>query len=220
MRTALDVTQALLARAVPHEVVRLRRRITSADELPDALGLDGGCVAVRLLAVVRGGRRTWTAVLVPSGAEPDAGALAAALGSTDVRPATAAETQAVTRFPAGLVSPAALPAGVEVVADAALGRTDVVYVAAGEGGVAVGVRTRDLLVAVGARAATLSPTPLPVPAPRYADIVELDRPVVEVFPAEPARSDESADDGAGSLPAVPAGALPAVLPRQPRRPRA
>ncbi|HWH30375.1 MAG TPA: YbaK/EbsC family protein [Mycobacteriales bacterium] len=205
MRTSVDVSQALLARAVPHEVVRLARRISCADELPGALGLVDGCVAVRLYAVSRGGRRSWAAVLVPSGADPDPCALAAALGSDDVRPATVAETNAVTGFPAGLVSPAGLPPGVEVLADAAIGRTDVVYAAAGEGGVAVGVRTRDLLVAAGARAATLSPAP--GAAPRFADIVELDPRSAEGWAADPAAGPAAADpastDPAGRT-AVPA----------------
>lgn len=199
MRTALDVSQALLAAGIRHEVVRLRRRITTADDLPGALGLVDGCIAVRLYAVDRQGRRSWTAVLVPSGADPDPRALAAAVGSDDVRPATTAETNTVTGFSAGLVSPVPLPPGVEVVADAAIGRTDVVYAAAGEGGVAVGVRTRDLLVAAGARAAALSPAPLPVPGPRFADIVELDLgsavPSAEVLPVGPDAGDVLVDPG-------------------------
>jgi prolyl-tRNA editing enzyme YbaK/EbsC (Cys-tRNA(Pro) deacylase) len=180
VRTALDVHRHLLAHDVPHEIVRLTRRIADADELPTALGLSAGCVAVRVYAVTRLNRThltstSWAAVLVPAGAVPHPASLAQALAARDVRPATDEETNAVTGFPAGLVSPAALPDDVEVLADAAIGGTDVVYAAAGEGGVALGVRTRDLLVAVGARAATLSPAPVPVPAPRYADIVDLDR---------------------------------------------
>jgi hypothetical protein len=183
VRTALDVHRALLERGVAHEVVRLRTRITSADDLPSALGLgaDGGCLAVRLYAVVPppsglGGDAPprWVAVLVPAGKLPDPVALLTALDAGCVRPATPAETNAVTGYADGLVSPADLPAGVEVLADAAVGATDVVYTAAGEGGVALGVRTRDLLVACGARAASLAPAPVPLPEPRFADIVDLD----------------------------------------------
>lgn len=175
MRTALDVHRDLLARDVPHEIVRLARRVVDADELPAALGLTAGCVVVRLYAVTRPRGASWAAVLVPAGALPHPALLAEALGARAVRPATDEETNAVTGFQAGLVSPACLPDDVEVLADAAIGGEDVVYTAAGEGGVALGVRTRDLLVAVRARAATLSPARMPVPAPRYADIVDLDR---------------------------------------------
>ncbi|HWG93432.1 MAG TPA: YbaK/EbsC family protein [Mycobacteriales bacterium] len=187
MRTALDVHRALLERGVAHEVVRLRTRVSSADDLPSALGLgaDGGCLAVRLYAVVPppGGlgppddgvaAPRWVAVLVPAGKLPDPVALLAALDAGCVRPATPGEVNAVTGYADGLVSPADLPAGVEVLADAAVGLTDVVYTAAGEGGVALGVRTRDLLVACGARAASLAPAPVPLPEPRFADIVDLD----------------------------------------------
>ncbi|HVM28821.1 MAG TPA: YbaK/EbsC family protein [Mycobacteriales bacterium] len=182
MRTALDVHRELLARDVPHEIVRLPQRITTADDLPFSLGMPVGCVAVRLYRVVRpeapdlGGqdRAAFVAVLVPAGAVPDVDALLALLDAAGVEPLPPAEVSALTGCPDGLVSPVGLPAGVEVLADAAVGATDVLYAAAGEGRVALGVRTRDLLVAVGARVGTLTPSPLPVPRARYADIVDLD----------------------------------------------
>ena len=179
MRTALDVHRFLLAADVPHEMVRLDQRITTADDLPDSLGPGVCCVAVRLYHVSRWmgvtPRPTWAAVLVPAGAVPDRRLLLLALGAEDVRPATASEANSATGYPSELVSPVALDSDVEVLADTALGVSDVVYVAAGEGGLALGIRTRDLLVAVGARAATLTPARLPVPRPRFADIVDLDR---------------------------------------------
>jgi Cys-tRNA(Pro)/Cys-tRNA(Cys) deacylase len=175
VRTALDVHRDLLARDVPHEIVRLRQRVTTSDELPDALDLPTGCLAVRVYAAVRaGGRTAFVAVVVPAGAVPDPAALLGALGADSVRLATAAEVNAATDYPAELVSPVGLPADVEVLVDAAVGGSEVVYTAAGEGGVALGVRTRDLLVAVGAKAATLTPVRVPLPEPRYADIVDLD----------------------------------------------
>lgn len=174
MRTALDVHRELLARDVPHEVVRLRRRVSSADELPGVLGLRGGCVAVRLYQVTRRSpSRGWAAVLVPAGEVPDPAALLTALDAESVRPATATEANTVTGFANGLVSPVCLPAEVEVLADAALGSTDVVYAATGEPSLALGIRVLDLLVTVDARAATLTSAPA-VPEPRFADIIDLD----------------------------------------------
>jgi prolyl-tRNA editing enzyme YbaK/EbsC (Cys-tRNA(Pro) deacylase) len=121
VRTALDVHRELLARDVPHEVVRVRRRLATADDLPAALGLDAGCVAVRLYRVTRRPSRAprpgWAAVLVPAGAVPDPAALLDALDAESVRPATGAETNSTTGYPAGLVSPVGLPADVEVLAD-------------------------------------------------------------------------------------------------------
>lgn len=179
MRTALDVHRALLTRDVPHEIVRLQRRIAGADELPSALGLRDGCIAVRLYAVrPRRGPERLVAVLVPAGAVPEHGALLSALSATadgsEVELAPDALVSAVTRFAPGLVSPVPLPPDVEVLADAAVGATEVVYAPAGEGGVALGVRTRDLLVAVGARAAALTSARVPAPASQYADILDLD----------------------------------------------
>jgi Cys-tRNA(Pro)/Cys-tRNA(Cys) deacylase len=184
VRTALDVHRDLLARDVPHEIVRLGTRITCADELPQALGLTAGCLAVRMHVADRRGRPArLVAVLVPAGALPEPVALLRALDADAARPATTAEVNAATDSPEGLVCPVGLPPEVEVLADAAVGGTEVVYTATGEGGVALGVRTRDLLVAVGARAATLTPGPLPVPLPRYADIVDLDARVRTDAPA-------------------------------------
>jgi Cys-tRNA(Pro)/Cys-tRNA(Cys) deacylase len=175
VRGALDVHRELLARAVPHEVVRLPTRVLSADELPEALGLETGCIAVRVYLVSRPGRPAATAaVLVPAGAVPEPGALLEALDATSVRPATAGEVNLLTGFAAELVSPICLPPEVEVLADAAVGADDVVYATVGEGGLALGIRTRDLLVAAGARAASLTPAPLPPGQRRYADVVELD----------------------------------------------
>jgi prolyl-tRNA editing enzyme YbaK/EbsC (Cys-tRNA(Pro) deacylase) len=178
VKGALDVHQELLAGDVPHEMVRLPTPVTHADELPRALGLVAGCLAVRCYTVTRRRGTAFAAVLVPAGTVPDPGALLDALDATAVRPATTAEVNASTDFAAGLVSAVALPASVEVIADAAVGVTDVVYTAVGEGGVALGVRTRDLLVAVGARVASLTAAPRPADVEydtsRWADVVDLD----------------------------------------------
>src|SRR5207248_11775421 len=49
MKDALDVHRSLLAREVPHEVVRLPRPAWSADDIPEVLGLPPErCVTVRL----------------------------------------------------------------------------------------------------------------------------------------------------------------------------
>ena len=162
MRGALDVHRELLARDVPHEVVRLSSRAGSADDLPRLLGVAAGCVAVRCYEVVRDGRPdAFAAVLVPAGRVPDPAALLEALGARAVRPASAALVNAVTAYAAGLVSPFCLPPHVELLADTALGASDVSWCALGEGGTALGIRTRDLLVATGTRVATL---PAPVRA--------------------------------------------------------
>ena len=156
MRAALDVHRDLLARGVPHEVARLRGRAASADDLPRLLDLRTGCVAVRVYEVVREDARSIAAVLVPAGSLPDPLALLEALDACTVRLAPDDVVNDRTRYAAGLVSPVCLPEDVEVLADAALGASDVSWCAIGEGGVALGIRTVDLLVASGARVAALS----------------------------------------------------------------
>ena len=159
MRGALDVHRELLARDVPHEVVRLPSRVATADDLPVALGLELGCVAVRCYLVERSGRCSFAVVLVPAGAVPGPESLLDALAARSVRPARPEQVNATTDYAAGLVCPVGLPADVEVLADAALERCPTSYCALGEGGVALGIRTRDLLDVVGARTAVLTDRP-------------------------------------------------------------
>ena len=156
MRGALDVHRELLARDVPHEVVRLPARLVSADDLPAALDLSDGCVAVRCYLVERAGRTTFAAVLVPAGLVPGPSALLDALGARSVRPARPEQVNAATDYAAGLVCPVGLPPDVEVVVDTALTASPTSYCALGEGGVALGIRTVDLLEVLDAPAAALT----------------------------------------------------------------
>ena len=177
MRGALDVHRELLARDVPHEVVRLRgTAAVDADDLPRALDVDpASCVAVRCYVTDLG----LVAVMVAAGVVPDPRALLDAVGARTLRSAGPDEVNAGTDYAAGLVSPVALPPEVLLVADAAVAARDVVYCPVGEGGVALGIRTDDLLRAVGARVAALSALPMPPagPAPWSggARVIDLDR---------------------------------------------
>jgi Cys-tRNA(Pro)/Cys-tRNA(Cys) deacylase len=165
VKGALDVHRELLARDVPHEMVRLRGRATTADDLPRLLGLPRGCVAVRCYEVVRAGGAGFAAVLVPAGRVPEPTALLDALQARAVRPARPDAVNAATDYVAGLVGPVCLPPQVELLADTALGESGVCYCPVGEAEVVLGIRTRDLLVATGARVATLTgPGPLAEPA--------------------------------------------------------
>ena len=161
MKGALDVHRELLARDVPHEMVRLPGRAGSGDDLPRLLALPRGCVTVRCYTVTRDGGAAFAAVLLPAGRAPEPSALLAALDARAVTPARADVVNAVTDYAAGLVSPLCLPAHVELLADAALGESDVCYCPVGEAQVVLGIRTRDLLVTTGARVTALTgPAPL------------------------------------------------------------
>ena len=169
---ALVVHRVLLARDVPHEMVRLRSRATTADDLPRLLGLVSGCVAVRCYEVFRGDGTGFAAVLVPAGRLPQPSALLDALGAHAVRPARPDAVNAMTDYAAGLVGPLCLPPEVELLADTAVGVSDVSYCAVGEGEVVLGIRTRDLLVTTGARAASLTG---PGTGGDLAQVLDLDR---------------------------------------------
>lgn len=172
MKGALDVHRELLARDVPHEMVRLSGRAGSGDDLPRLLGLPRGCVVVRCYTVTRDSGTGFAAVLVPAGRAPEPAALLSALGARAATPAPPEAVNAVTDYAAGLVSPLCLPARVELLADAALGESDVCYCPVGEAQVVLGIRTRDLLVTTGARVATLT-GPAPLVDPPHEPHLEL-----------------------------------------------
>lgn len=172
VKGALDVHRELLARDVPHEMVRLRARATTADDLPRLLGLTHGCVAVRCYEVSRRSGPVFAAVLVPAGRLPQPGALLEALDAESLRAARPDAVNAATDYAHGLVGPVCLPPEVELLADSALGRSDVSYCAVGEGQVVLGIRTRDLLVATRARATSLTGSVL---GGDLAEVLDLDR---------------------------------------------
>ena len=78
------------------------------------------------------------------------------------RTATPDEINLHTGFSAAFVSPIGLPEDVVVLADDAVTANALVYVATGEGGVALGIGTRDLLVATRARVAPLTSRPMDI----------------------------------------------------------
>ena len=164
MKSALDVHRELLAAGVAHEMVRVRGSVQSADDLPLGLGVDReSCVAVRCyVASLPSGHEAFVAVLVRAGDTPDPSSLLTALQAVAVRAATAGEVNTATDYAAPLVCPIGLDERVVLLADAALGSTDVLYTPTGESGVALGIHTRDLLVAAGARATALTAPPLVV----------------------------------------------------------
>jgi Cys-tRNA(Pro)/Cys-tRNA(Cys) deacylase len=142
MKDALDVHRSLLAREIPHEIVRLPRPVVSADEIPDALGLASQrCVAVRMyLADDRP-----VAVLVRAGTVPHPAAVLTATRTRTLCSARPEYVNELTDFAAELVSPLLLPAEITVLADACIGHSDVVYAPTGDGGTAVGIASRWLL---------------------------------------------------------------------------
>jgi Cys-tRNA(Pro)/Cys-tRNA(Cys) deacylase len=152
MKDALDVHRSLLAREIPHEIVRLPRLVLSAEEIPTVLGLPTErCVAVRLYHA----DERLVAVIVRAGEVPHPGAVLAAAGANTLRSARADLINQVTDFPAPLVCPVVVPDSVSVLADTCVGHVDVVYAPTGDGGTALGIPTRWLLTASRASVAEL-----------------------------------------------------------------
>jgi len=173
MKDALDVHRSLLAREIPHEIVRLPRPVASADEIPDALGLASQrCVVVRMY--VADDRPV--AVIVRAGTTPHPGAVLAAARSRALRSARPELVNELTDFAAPLVSPLLLPDSVLVLADACVGHTEVVYAPTGDTGTAVGIASRWLLTA--SRAAV---TELCLPEPPAAATADLDEELAEAL---------------------------------------
>jgi prolyl-tRNA editing enzyme YbaK/EbsC (Cys-tRNA(Pro) deacylase) len=144
MKDALDVHRSLLAREVPHEIVRLPRPVAGADDIPDALGLaPQRCVAVRMYVA----DEQPVAVIVRAGTIPHPGAVLTAARARTLRPALPEMVNELTDFAATLVSPFLLPEQVLVLADACVGHSDVVYAPTGDSGTAVGIASRWLLTA-------------------------------------------------------------------------
>ena len=169
MKDALDVHRSLLAREVPHEVVRLPRLVLSADEIPDVMGLPAErCIATRIYHC----DDHLVAVLVRATEQPHPGAVLAALRGRSLRAAEPGVVNAVTDFAATLVSPLLLPGDMPVLADACVGHVDVVYAATGDGGTVIGIPSRWLLTATGAVVAELcSPSS---PTVDLADDIDID----------------------------------------------
>lgn len=173
MLDALDVHRSLLAREVPHEVVRLPRLVLSADEIPEAMGLPADrCVAVRMYLA----DEAPVAVVVRAGETPHPGAVLAAVGARALRAARPDDVNMITDFAASLVSPVLLPESVTVLADSCVGLADVVYAPTGDGGTALGIASRWLLTSSRAAVAELCVPSSPTVdlADELQDAMELD----------------------------------------------
>lgn len=144
MKDALSIHRLLLERQTTHEIVRLRRPITSADELPEVLDLPAmRCLCTRLYVHQESGQLT--AVIVTAGRRPPMTAVASALGVLAVCPASADLINRATDYAADLVAPLMLPDDITMLVDQqAANLDDIVYTATGEACTALGIHTLDL----------------------------------------------------------------------------
>ncbi|MFI7438949.1 aminoacyl-tRNA deacylase [Nonomuraea indica] len=147
MKDALAIHRWLLAHQVHHEIVRLPRPITGADELPGAVSAPPGrCVAVTTFEVATRMEEEVVAVVSSVAAPPLPGVVGGLLGVRRVRPASAFTVNAATDYAAGLVCPLLLPAGLRILIDDRLRPdTEPIFTATGERHTALRIRALDLL---------------------------------------------------------------------------
>ncbi len=166
---AMDVHRELLAREIPHEIVRLPRVVLNASELPDALRLPPPqCISTRIYFV----DEVPTAIAVPALSTPEPRAILAALDAMTLRPATSEQTNELTRYAAGLVSAAMLPPGIPLFIDARIDMTGIVYLPTGDTGTALGISGMTLFGLTRGRLAHLVDVPV-IELPHDASRVHL-----------------------------------------------
>ncbi|MFC0864435.1 hypothetical protein ACFHYQ_19265 [Sphaerimonospora cavernae] len=118
MKDALAIHRRLLARQIHHEIVRLPRPLTCADELPEMLdATPEACARVSVFEVPTRGRMEPVAVVGAVAAHPTPQAVGAVLHARDVRPASSFLVNSVTDYPDRLVCPLLLPDDLRVLVD-------------------------------------------------------------------------------------------------------
>jgi prolyl-tRNA editing enzyme YbaK/EbsC (Cys-tRNA(Pro) deacylase) len=144
MKDALSLHRLLLERQTDHEIIRLPRGISSADELPEVLDLPPGrCLCTRLYA--RPKEYLLAAAIVAAGTWPAQEIVAEVLNVATVAPACDDLVNEATGYAAGLVAPLMLPEEVTILVDQDVcGADEVVYIATGEACTALGIHTLDL----------------------------------------------------------------------------
>jgi prolyl-tRNA editing enzyme YbaK/EbsC (Cys-tRNA(Pro) deacylase) len=151
MKDALAIHRWLLAHQIHHEIVRLPRPMTCADELPETVSAaPERCVAVTVFEVTtKIGREVVVAVVSPVGDPPQPDTLGALLDVRKVRPARAFLVNSATDYAAGLVSPLLLPDDLTVLIDNRIKPDNKpVFLPTGERHNAISMRALDLLALV------------------------------------------------------------------------
>lgn len=157
MKDALAIHRWLLAHQVHHEIVRLPRPMTCADELPETISAaPGRCVVVTVFeGVTRLGREN-VAVVSTVAAPPKPGVVGGLVGARKVHPAPAFVVNSVTDYAAGLVCPLLLPPSLPVLIDDRIRRdAEPLFTATGERHTALTMRAVDLLTLLTGKMADL-----------------------------------------------------------------
>lgn len=163
MKDALAIHRWLLAHQVHHEIVRLPRPMTCADELPQTISVPPArCVTVTVFEVSAKPGREAVAVISTAATPPRPGAVGGLLGGRRVRPAPAFLVNSATDYAAGLVCPLLLPGDLRVLVDDRLSTdTEPVFTATGERHTALSLRAYDLVTLLSGKTVDLR-----IPRPR------------------------------------------------------
>ncbi|GAA2891498.1 hypothetical protein GCM10010517_55900 [Streptosporangium fragile] len=158
MKDALAIHRWLLAHQVHHEIVRLPRAMTCADELPEVLSANPAvCVGVTVYEVTTRIGHEPVAVVTSVGSPPRPGVVGGVLGARRVRQAPDYTVNAATDYAAGLVCPLLLPDGLTVLVDERLTGTAMpVYTPTGERRTALLIRADHLLTLVSGKIVDLT----------------------------------------------------------------
>ncbi|HTX70687.1 MAG TPA: YbaK/EbsC family protein [Thermoleophilia bacterium] len=148
MRSFTDVSEALVAAGLPHEIIHLPSSSRTAQLAADALGVAVPDV-VKSLVFLADGRAVVT--LVPGDATVDTLALARELGVHEVTLARGREVREWTGYKPGAVPPVGLATALPVVADPGVFVPEVVYCGGGTSTAVLRARSAGLKALVAPR---------------------------------------------------------------------
>ncbi|MGH2710931.1 MAG: aminoacyl-tRNA deacylase [Actinomycetota bacterium] len=153
MRNSVDVHNFLLERQVPHELVPVRGRFRSADNIAAVLGLEPQQVGK---VVILGASKGLVAVLLPANSEPDMRRVAIAAPTPTLQALSSDEISDATQYLAESVPPVGLPEGTKAIMDHGLAEQEILYFAGGESSTLLKIRPGDLQSASGAKVAKVA----------------------------------------------------------------
>jgi prolyl-tRNA editing enzyme YbaK/EbsC (Cys-tRNA(Pro) deacylase) len=153
MRNSVDVHNFLLERGVAHEMVPVRGRLRSPDQIAAVLGLEPEQVGK---VVILGASKGLVAVIVSSHRQVDMRRVAVAAPTPTLRELSSDEVTDATDFFAESVPPVGLPAGTRAIMDSGLSEQQVLYFAGGEASTLLKIRPEDLRGATDAKVARVA----------------------------------------------------------------
>ena len=147
MRSSIDVHNHLLDEDVPHEISQLPGPLRDLTTAPGVLGLPAEAVG---RPTVLTDRKGCVVVLAPAHQEVDVRSVAELLDRKQLAPLAADRAPGLTGYLLGVTPPVGLACSAVVVLDECIAAQDVVYTGAGETGLILKVRGRDLVKATSA----------------------------------------------------------------------